>query len=53
MAFQTEQNFPQTLISVAEWFREKRRQGSHGLPHQIVIQYSRKKKMKEKIDTSF
>jgi len=53
VAFQAEQNFPQTLISIAERLREERCQGPHGLPNQIVIQYSAERKNKEKIDTSF
>lgn len=54
VAFRAEQSFPQALVSFAEGLREKCRQGPHGLPNQIVIQYSaERKKVEEKIDISF
>lgn len=54
VAFRAEQSFPQAFVSIAKRFREERRQGSHGLPNQIVIQYSvERKEIEEKSDTSF
>lgn len=44
VAFHAEQSFPQALVSFAKRLREERRQGPHGLPNQIVIQYSAKRK---------
>lgn len=54
VTLRAQQGFAQALVSVAEWLRQARRQGPHGLPNQIVIQYSaEREKVEEKTDYFF
>lgn len=45
--FCANKNLPQDLVSIAKRPRKKRRHGPHGLPNQIVIQYSAERKGRE------
>jgi len=46
VTLRAQQGFPQALVSVTERLGQARRQGPHGLPNQIVIQYSAERKRK-------